>query len=93
MEREIELGGEEIHGNKSIYYKVASEAGANIFPFWEENTFYTEYKGEFNDIKTLSKSHIGLKYVWDLFEETSYNRKEEYPDISVKDYLKNKVSS
>ena len=91
-DREIELGGEEIHGNKTFYYKLAKEAGAEIFPAWEENT-YSEYKGEFNDIKALSENHIDLKNVWDLFEEieeTTYNKNEDYPDISVKEYLKNK---
>jgi len=87
-EREIELGGEEIHGNNTHYYKLALEAGAEIFGYWEENTFYTNYKGEFKEIEKLSEKYPDLKFVWDLFEEVSYLRGKDYPDIPIKEYLK-----
>ena len=53
-ERDIELGGEEIHGNNTLYYRFASQAGADIYPYWNQKIFYSEYKGEFSDIDTLA---------------------------------------
>ena len=85
--REINLGAEEIHGNNSLYYNLASDAGADIYPYCEENKIYSGYKGEFSDIESLSSKYKNFKYIWDLFEDTSYNHVDKYPDISVKDYL------
>ena len=86
----IELGGEEIHGSNTIYYKYACQAGVDVIPFWKQNIFYSEYKGEFIDIDTLSSKHKEFKYIWDLFKEISYDNIENYPDISFKEYLRNK---
>jgi len=88
---DIELGGEEIHGSNSLYYELVKKSGGNPFGYWDQNIIYTSFNGK---LCSFENSNIPeVKKVEDLFEEVSYQFKEEFEDITLRDYLiKNKFS-
>ena len=86
---DIELGGEEIHGDNTKYYKIVKESGAKIFDYWTSNKFYAEYNGEFSTVEELSSKYKEVENIFELFEEASYKRHKDFEDISIKEYLIN----
>jgi polyamine oxidase len=92
---DIELGGEEIHGNESHYVNLIESVGGKIFEYWKKNKFYV-YNVEnkkIEDIEEVVKTNEDYRFVWELFEEISYELAEDYPDMSLKQFLdSNKIS-
>lgn len=88
---DIELGGEEIHGKDSEFYEMVVNTGGILFNYWDAFKFYTNYGNEILDVEEVVKKdeHIysDLKFVWDLFEDISYEFKNDYPDVTLREFL------
>jgi len=81
----IELGGEEIHGDKTLYYELVKKSGGKIFGYWEKNIIYTQYKGE---LVSFEDSKIDeITKVKDFFEDISYEFNKDYEDITLREFL------
>jgi lysine-specific histone demethylase 1B len=87
---DIELGGEEVHGMNTDYYNLVLKNGGNLFYYWDKNKFYTSYRNKLSDIEELTNvpEYNDLNFVWNMFEEISYNFKDEYPDATLREFLK-----
>jgi len=82
---DIELGGEEIHGNNNHYYKLAEKCGGKIFEYWEKNEIYANFKGE---LCSFDKSDIPeIKRIREMFDDISYEFNHTYEDITLREYL------
>ena len=92
---DIELGGEEVHGEESEYYQMVMRNSAKLFSYWSDNKFYINHNEELKPVEELlqrpENSH--LKFCWDLFEDVSYEFIQNYPDVTLREYLqKNNIS-
>ncbi len=88
---DIEIGAEEIHGNKSFYYDSTIKVGGKIFGFWSENTIYANYKGELCDMKHNDFPEI--KRIQKIFDDVCYEHENDFEDITLREFmLKNNFS-
>jgi monoamine oxidase len=86
---DIDLGGEEIHGNESEYFKLVQENGGEIFEYWEENKFYINYRDQFESLDEMieKQGHKDLKFIWETFDDISYELTKDYPDVTLRKFL------
>lgn len=100
---DLELGGEEIHGCDSEYFKIVQENGGEVFEYWEENEFYINFKNEFKPIDEIlenadlnsgsNSDYKDLKFIWDTFDDISYDLNQDYPDVTLRQFLEtNRIS-
>lgn len=86
---DIELGAEEVHGESSPYYKLIEKNGGKLFDFWNNFSFYFEYKNELLSEDTLYKKSKQAKQVMDFFKDLKdSDNKTNYEDITVREYAK-----
>lgn len=88
----IEVGGELIHGSKSVLYDLAKKVGAELIPIKAESTIYCLYEGRFEEVDELwdTVKDQSFQAFWNLYEDLTENCKGKYPDTSIKEFMQSR---